>query len=80
MALDVMAELAKLLREVFDDEDIEVDRETVASDIPGWDSLSHTVVMMTIENHFGIRFPGKSVFSNVGDLADNIEELTGNKC
>jgi acyl carrier protein len=78
MAQDVLAELTQLLREVFDDEDIEVTRSTVACDIPGWDSLSNTVVMMTIENHFGIRFPGKSVFRNVGDLMDKIEELTGN--
>lgn len=75
MSSDILAELAVVLREVFDDEDLEVHSGTVASDIPGWDSLSNTLVMLSIENHFGIRFPEKSVFSNVGHLADTLKGL-----
>ncbi len=50
---------------------------TVAPDIRGWDSLSHTVFMMNVEQEFGIEFPLESISSlgTVADLATAISEL-----
>jgi acyl carrier protein len=44
--------------------------ETAASEVPGWDSLSHINVVLAVEKYFGIRFKGAEVLrlKNVGDL------------
>ena len=43
---------------------------TAASEVPGWDSLSHINVVLAVEKHFGVRFKGADVLrlKNVGDL------------
>jgi acyl carrier protein len=43
---------------------------TAASEVPGWDSLSHINVVLAVEKHFGVRFKGTEVLrlKNVGDL------------
>jgi acyl carrier protein len=43
---------------------------TVASDVPGWDSLSHINLVVAVEKHFGVRFKGVEVLKlkSVGDL------------
>jgi acyl carrier protein len=43
---------------------------TVASEVPGWDSLSHINLVLAVEKHFSVRFTGVEVLrlKNVGDL------------
>ena len=47
-------------------------RATVAEDIDGWDSLSHAVLIMRIEQHFRVRLDAGAAFDvdNVGALID----------
>jgi acyl carrier protein len=70
--IDVVAEV---IRETFDAPNAVILRETVAEDIPGWDSLSNTILFMTLENRLGIRFEADVNFENVGVLADEVEKL-----
>jgi acyl carrier protein len=51
-------------------EDWEITDTTTASEIPGWDSLSHTNVILAVEKHFGLRFKGAEVLrlKNLADL------------
>ena len=44
--------------------------ETVAPEVPGWDSLNHVNVILAVEKHFGIRFKGVEILKlkNIGDL------------
>jgi acyl carrier protein len=44
--------------------------ETVASQVPGWDSLSHVRILGAVEAEFGIRFRSLEVMrlKNVGAL------------
>lgn len=48
----------------------DITEETVADQVPGWDSLSHVNVILAVENHFGVRFTSREVLTlkNVGDL------------
>jgi acyl carrier protein len=73
--MDAMKELVKIFREVFDDEEINLSDETTASDIDGWDSLSHVNLILVIEKKFNIKFATKELltFENVGDLRRSIE-------
>lgn len=78
-----MATLDKLngiIREVFEDNEIEVGRMTTANDVDGWDSLSHINLIVAIENVFGIKFTKKELlgFKNVGDLVDSIDRKHSN--
>jgi acyl carrier protein len=36
---------------------------TTATDVEGWDSLSHTIIMMQVERAFGIRIPVEETFA-----------------
>ncbi|GAB1444098.1 hypothetical protein MASR2M39_29440 [Ignavibacteriales bacterium] len=51
-------------------EDYEILDETKANTIPGWDSLSHANVILTIEKEYNIRLKHIEVLKckNLGDL------------
>lgn len=50
--------------------DVAIEDETVASQVPGWDSLSHVNVITSIEKDYGVRFKSIEILKckNVGDL------------
>jgi acyl carrier protein len=54
-----------------------INRQTRAMDVRGWDSLSHTVILMSLEETFECRLPMDRVFQlkNVGDLVDLLAEI-----
>ncbi len=56
---------------------VSITRNTRAMDVRGWDSLSHTMILMQLEDGFGIRLPMERVLrlATVGDLVDLIAEL-----
>ena len=60
---------AELLR-VLTLEDFEFDDATLASSVPGWDSLKHVEVIAAIERAYAIRFKTLEVLrlTNIGDL------------
>lgn len=74
---EVTLKVQDIMRDVFDDDSIEISDATVASDVDGWDSLMHITLIGTIEDEFDITFPMKEVvgFKNVGNLLDAIMRL-----
>jgi acyl carrier protein len=70
----VLAEVSGIVRDVLNRGPVDLKYETVASDVAGWDSLSHIEVVVSIEKHFGIRFNFADLqkFKNVGEMCDNI--------
>lgn len=70
----VLAEVQDIFRDVLDNEDIEINFETVADDIEEWDSLSHIQLIVAIEKHFHIKFNSKELmeWKTVGDMIDCI--------
>ena len=71
---DVMEKLTGIFREVFDNPDITITRETTADDIEEWDSMTHMNLILMVELKFEIEFNQRDVmgFDDVGDLADAI--------
>jgi acyl carrier protein len=71
---DTLARLTDVFRDVFDDEELVIDRQTTAKDIPGWDSLMHVTLLVNVEKTFGVRFTSSEVagLKNVGELIDLI--------
>ncbi len=68
--------LNEVFRNIFDDDDIEVNRETTADDIEDWDSLEHIRLIGAVEREFGVKFTMKEVstMKNVGEMMDIIAE------
>lgn len=73
---EVYARLKDVFRDVFDRE-VELNDNTTAADVNGWDSLTHITLIGTIEDEFDIKFAMKDVISlkNVGDIVTKIIEL-----
>lgn len=71
MDIDVLNDVFK---EVFDDTSLTITRETTADNVDGWDSMTHILLISSIEEKFGIEFSQKEVikFKTVGDLLDSI--------
>lgn len=67
--------LQNVFRVVFNDDEIELRPEMTADDVDGWDSLSHTNLILSVEKEFKIRFNQRELltFKNVGDLLRSIE-------
>ncbi|NCQ17086.1 MAG: acyl carrier protein [Ignavibacteria bacterium CG_4_8_14_3_um_filter_37_9] len=49
--------------------------ETVASQVPGWDSLNHINIILAIEKGFNVKFKGLEILKakNIGDLQKLID-------
>jgi len=48
-----LADLQAIAREVIGDREIELTPAMEAADVPGWDSLNHTLITVEIENLTG---------------------------
>jgi acyl carrier protein len=70
---EIVRYLSELIQDTFGVPDIAITRQTVAEDIPGWDSTSHVVLILSIEDHFGITLDPEMKLSDVGELADEVQ-------
>ena len=70
----VFEKLNQVFRDVFDDEEIQVNDSTTADDIEDWDSLEHINLIVAVEKAFGMKFNMGEVttMKNVGEMADII--------
>jgi len=50
--------------------DFDLKEDTTANDVPGWDSLTHMNIILSIEKNYNIKFKGLEVLrvKNIGDL------------
>lgn len=73
---EVIGKVNEIARDIFDDEDLVLEDNTVATDVDGWDSLTHLSFLNEIEDEFGFKFSMKEIqgFKNVGELVDVIVE------
>jgi len=72
---DRLSVLNDVFRRVFDDDALQVDRDTTAKDVENWDSLMHVKLVLAVEREFGVRFTSGDVASlkNVGELVDLVD-------
>ena len=71
---EIMEIVRRIFRDVFDDEDLEVNDSTNSSDIEDWDSLEHITLIVSMEKEFNLKFDIKEVneLANVGEMVDLI--------
>jgi acyl carrier protein len=76
---EILNQITDIMRDVFDEDDLEVSEETSAEDVEEWDSLSHVRLIVAIERKFGFKFKNSEIESlkNVGDLVNMVETKAG---
>ena len=73
---EIFKVLNEVFRDVFDDDNIEVNETTTSDDIEDWDSLEHINLLAAVEQEFGMKFSMGQVVTmkNVGEMVDIIEK------
>jgi acyl carrier protein len=71
----IYAELTRIFREVFQDENLVIGSTTTAEDVNGWDSATHVNLLLAIEMELEVVFNTGEIdeMRTVGDLVDAIE-------
>lgn len=72
---NIIDRLTIVIREVFDDDSLQVTKSMTSSDVDGWDSLGNVRLFLSIEQEFAVRFSAGEItaIKNVGDLVNAIE-------
>jgi acyl carrier protein len=68
----LLEELQAIFRDVFDQPNLVITRESNASTIEDWDSLAHVNLVTAIEKRYKVRFALGELqeLKNVGDMID----------
>lgn len=66
----ITQELKRVILTALKLDDWDIDDDTIATQVPGWDSLNHVNVILAVENRFRVRFKPLEVLKlkNIGDL------------
>lgn len=73
---EIIEKLTAIFHEIFKDDTIVLSDEMTSNDVDAWDSLTHMLMITSVEEQFGIRFKLKDLNSikNVGDIVRIIGE------
>ena len=66
----ITAELKRVILSALKLDDWDIKDDTIASQVPGWDSLNHVNVILAVEQHFRVRFKPVEILKlkDIGDL------------
>ena len=67
---EIYQQLTVIFRDVFCDDELQLEPDLSAADVPAWDSLRHVRLILTVERKFSRRFPASKIaeLKNVGEL------------
>jgi acyl carrier protein len=76
---EIFSKLTIILRDVFDDDNLQPTDAMTSEDVAEWDSTNHVRLMVAIESEFGIRFETDEITApeNVGQIVDLIQSKLG---
>jgi acyl carrier protein len=72
--MDVLKDVNTIFRDVLENDDLVITRETTSADVEEWDSLNHIQLVVTIEKQFKLKFISSEIknWKNVGEMCDAI--------
>lgn len=75
----ISQELKKVILNELNLDDFDLQDETIAPEVPGWDSLNHVNIILAVEKFFNVRFKSYEVLrlKNVGDLQKLLDSKLG---
>lgn len=73
---EIVEKLTSVFHDVFGDNSIVLNDEMTSADVEKWDSLTHMLMISTVEEQFGIRFKLKELnkLKKVGDMIEILQE------
>ena len=57
----IMGQLTEILRDVLEAPDLVVTAQTSATSVPAWDSMKHILILMAVQDRFGIRLTTREI-------------------
>lgn len=69
---DMLNTVQEIFRDIFDDDDLVVERSSNSDNIGEWDSLAHINLVTAVEKEFKVKFALGELMSlkDVGDMID----------
>ena len=73
---EILQDLDKIFSSVLNKSNIGLAEESTATDIEGWDSITHIMLVVEIEKHFKVRFKAKEIQSwqTIGDIITSLSK------
>lgn len=73
---DILTELQPIFRDVLDDPNLQITRDSNARNVSGWDSLAHINLISAIEQEFRIKFALGELedLKDVGEMIDLMQQ------
>jgi acyl carrier protein len=71
----IIEDVQPMFRDILDLPDLQLTRQSNASNVEGWDSLAHVNLVMGIEKRYKIKIALRELqdLKNVGDMADLVQ-------
>lgn len=75
--MNLLEEINDIFRDILDNDEIVISRETNSDDVEEWDSLNHIRLIVAIEKKFKVKFTAAQMLAwkNVGEMCDDIEKM-----
>lgn len=75
----ISPELKKVILSQLNLDDFDLTDDTIAPDVPGWDSLNHINIIVAVEETFNVKFKSMELLrlKNVGDLQKLLDSKLG---
>ena len=73
---EIVEKLTAVFQEVFSDSSLVLNDDMTANDVEKWDSLTHMLMISTVEERFGVKFKLKELnkLKKVGDMVEILQE------
>jgi acyl carrier protein len=78
---EILQQLTEIIRDVLNDDTLTLKPDTVAADVPEWDSFNHINIVVATEAKFGIKFKTAELeqLRNVGEFVVLIKQKLSQK-
>lgn len=71
-----LLKLQEIMRDIFDNDGLEITESTCARDIEDWDSIAQMDIVLAVERYFHVKFLPEEIVAlkNVGDITRLVQD------
>ena len=72
----VIEKIKPIFKDIFDDESLNINKNSNSDNVDGWDSLNHILLVVEIEKKLKIEFSAGEIasYKNVGEMCEAISK------
>ncbi len=77
---EIFLGIVEILKDIFDDDELEIEESTSSEDIEDWDSLEYINIIVAVEKRFKVKFSVDDIknIENVGAMVNLVERKMSN--